>query len=235
MNAIPTALAAIPTGPALVAAMALVPLAAAYWLLTRSHGRPIVPALTRVDRPLAAVRNELQSNYEKLRHAGQAVPLAIDAWQRLAARADELPPAARRQLAQTYHAVDVANRLLATSAAYDRRGHLSLKHRQIALWPTIEAALRSALAALDVTVTPAARTRLRLTTPAAPAMPVAARRSFNLDEAPRLALVADSVDATAAAPVPATRRPRPTAVQRGKRRRPAARDCEGQMPLWGVA
>ena len=146
----PALLAASLGGALLVAAVALAPLVAAYWLLTRAaRGRSdAADALAAVaeSSSAAALRHELLANYERLRRAGEAVTLATEVWARLRSRSDVLPAAVAQEVARAYQAAEVANRLLLASAAYDSRGHLSLRQRRLALWPTLEAALRSALA-----------------------------------------------------------------------------------------
>ena len=113
---------------------------------------------------LAGLKNELKSNYERLRRNGEALPLVTDLWRRFSHSAEAMPVAVRREVAQAYHAIEVSNRLLTASTAYDSRGVLSIRQRRLALWPTLETAIRTALTALGCQVTPAIQVRTRLAT-----------------------------------------------------------------------
>lgn len=241
----PATLAAGLGGTITVAALALVPLAVAYWLLTRGARRTPASAGAASGNVLGSLRSELAANYERLRRAGQAVPLAINAWRRLRTRVEAMAPSARSPLVQAYHAIEVSNRLLAAAAAYDARGHLSLRQRRLALWPTLEAAVRAGLAALGERVTPALQAQLRPVTESTAGLPAEAQsrgpvaaasvagRPFSLSDAPRLALFSG-------ADTPPVQEHRPTkapaaAERRPRRKRQAARpvrQCDGQMQLW---
>jgi hypothetical protein len=223
----------------MVALLGLAPLAAGYWLLVRAVRRPATMAIGRRDNVAASLRSELIGNYDQLRRVGEAVPLVTDAWDRLGGRVQVMPPTTRKQIARTYDAIHVANRLLATSRAYDSRGHLSTRQRGISLWPTLETAVRTALVALGSDVTQAQQATIRLA-PAdtTAAVPVATTpKPFRLAEAPRLSLFYGN-HATAsneAVPEPAPVAPsRPVAKTTPPLRptRKRRRDCHGQMPLW---
>ncbi len=235
-------LAAISGRSVAVAMLALVPLATAYWLLARAaRGRRVLlPASSNAP---ASLRSELLANYDRLRRAGEAVPLATDAWARLHGRTRHMSSASARSLARTYRAIEVANRLLQASAAYDARGHLSIRHRRLALWPTVEAAVRTGLNALGTQVTQAAQTQTRPVVedqsapaaahdaaPDAPRPHRVQRRPFTLTDAPRLSLFCHPDTATnSSAP------PRPESGSRLPRRlkkKRASRRSHGQMPLW---
>jgi hypothetical protein len=146
------------SAPASLAAalLAAVPVGLGLWLLrqsSRSASASSAPVLPAVE--LGGLREELAGNYERLRCSLEAVPLAADAWRRVKARAEAAPIVVHREVRLAYHAIEVSNRLLDAAVAYDSRGHLSLRQRRIALWPTLETAVREALAALGEAVTPA--------------------------------------------------------------------------------
>lgn len=189
------------------ALLVLVPLGLAIALLSRASRRlrPAAGTLRRASpNELAGLQTELRGNYDRLRRSGEAVPLATDLWRRFSHAGEAMPLAVRREVAQAYHAIEVSNRLLTASAAYDSRGVLSIRQRRLALWPTLETAIRGALSALGCQVTPAIQVRTRPATeveatarPAArsasPAEPALAARkdkamSSTLGDPPRLSL-----------------------------------------------
>jgi hypothetical protein len=237
-----TLIAASPAATVGAALLALVPLAAAYGLLLRAGRRPRAPGPAAQPHWTDALRVELADNYDRRRHAGEAVLLTTDAWRRLRPRAGNLPAVLRRQIARTYHAISVSNRLLAAAADYDHRGHLSLRRRRIQLWPTLETAVRGALAALGAAPAPALRTTVRpATADVRQPAPVAGRSTgcaahlapFRLDDAPRLSLFHGPAEPPALTEAAA---PRAAAPRLRTRRRSAAarprRRSAGQMPLW---
>ena len=210
--------------------LVVLPLAAAYWLLRRASRRgPALVAAASANH-LTGLQNELAANYERLRRAGEAVPLAADVWREVRPRAMTMPPPVRRRLAQTYHAIEVSNRLLAAAAAYDRRGHLSLRQRRLSLWPTLEEAVRSGLTALGGHVARSLQVRVRPADARSATATVPREvQPFNLTAAPRLALFTGA----GAPPAPSAAASRsPGQPPRRPRRRAVARQCEGQMPLW---
>lgn len=221
----------------MVALLGLAPLAAGYWLLIRAVRRPVTTAMGRSGNVSGTLRNELTRNYDQLRRVGEAVPLATDAWDCLGGRVQTMPPRARKQIAQTYDAIHVANRLLAASTAYDSRGHLSARQRGISLWPTLETAVRTALIALGCDITPAQQATIRLAPPHTMSdAPVAPRpKPFRLAEAPRLSLFYGNNAAAATDTGPASVTPSQPAAKAVRPLRPTRkrrRDCDGQMPLW---
>jgi len=229
----PGVLAANVGVPLAMSLLVALPLVAAYWLLARASRQRRGLITSGSADHLDSLQNELSHNYDRLRRAGEAVPLATDAWRHLRHRPSTMPPPVRRRLARTYHAIEVSNRLLVAAVAYDRRGHLSLRQRRLSLWPTLEEAVRTALAALGrhVAAPPQTQDRPSSATGRAPlADPVPPAAPFNLDAAPRLALLtgpgAQPHEAPSSAQV-VRHRPRPP-----RRKRPAARRCDGQMPLW---
>ena len=160
MNTIPVlgGLVVALSAPASLAAalLATVPVGLGLWLMrqsSRSTSAASAPALPAVE--LGRLRAELAENYERLRSSLEAVPLAADAWRRVRALAETAPIVVHREVRLAYHAIEVSNRLLDAAVAYDSRGHLSRRQRRIALWPTLETAVREALAALGEAVTPA--------------------------------------------------------------------------------
>jgi len=226
----PAVLASGMAVPVAVAVFVVVPLGLAYWLLRRATRRGPALVSAASANHLGALQNELATNYERLRRAGEAVPLATGVWREVRPRAMTMPSAIRRHLARTYHAIEVSNRLLAVAAAYDSRGHLSLRQRRLSLWPTLEEAVRSGLTVLGGHVARSHPIRVR------PAEARSAPRTapldvepFSLSTAPRLALFTG----VGASPVPSHPVSRSVAQPpKRPRRRPVARQCEGQMPLW---
>lgn len=241
--------------------LGLVPLAAAYWLLMRASRRPAAVVVGSTATLTGSLRHELASNFDLLRRVGEATPLSTEVWQRLQGRLSLLPARVAAQVAQTYHAIEVSNRLLAAASAYDVRGQLSIRQRRMSLWPTLEAAVRSGLQALGCDVTPALQARIRLVSEAeattdaaaetatpspAPAASPAEVRPFALNDAPRLTLFYGPAATAAAAspqpalkPTPLTARPaaerRPARPARKARRamaRSARAESDGQMGLW---
>ena len=160
------------------ALLVLLPLALAIALLSRAARRlrPTAGTLRRASATdLAGLQIELRGNYDRLRRSGEAVPLATDLWRRFSQASEAMPLAVRREVAQAYHAIEVSNRLLTASAAYDSRGLLSIRQRRLALWPTLEAAIRGALSALGCQITPAIQVRTRPATEVQPTARPAAR------------------------------------------------------------
>jgi hypothetical protein len=231
--------------------LALIPLAVAAWLLKRATRGSAAAMVSPAAIDLAALRGELSENYDRLRHNPEAVLLAVDVWRRFCTRTELTPVAVNGEVAQAYHAIEVSNRLLSASGAYDSRGHLSIKQRRLALWPTLESAVRAGLASLGSPVTPAIQVRIgqvyasesaalpaavRITCQAIPAESVSALPTLvRASATPRLTL-SYGPDAEAAmlrrhpAATELAKPPRKTA-----RKRPAARlrrDLDGQMPLW---
>ncbi|MBN2584406.1 MAG: hypothetical protein JXL80_15200 [Planctomycetes bacterium] len=216
-------------------------------LLLGSASRRLKGAAGSLRRPssldLVGLRTELKSNYNRLRRSGEAMPLAADVWRRFTASGETMPLAVRREVAQAYHAIDVSNRLLTASTAYDSRGILSIRQRRLALWPTLETAIRGALVALGCDVAPAVQVHARpfrqpdaTVKPAATAAPTApvavAPESVAVAAVPKLSLfygveepasVAEHRDGSAR-----------TAAAKSKRRtaRPQRHAADGQMPLW---
>ena len=206
------------------ALLVLLPLALAIALLSRASRRlrPAAGTLRRASaNELAGLQTELKGNYDRLRRSGEAVPLATDHWRpygpygRFSRAGEAMPLAVRREVAQAYHAIEVSNRLLTASAAYDSRGVLSIRQRRLALWPTLEAAIRGALSAMGCQVTPAIQVRTRAaseveatarpaTKSASPAEPAVAARieetmSSTLGDPPRLSLFCGTDSAAASA------------------------------------
>ena len=215
----------------MVLLLGLAPLAAAYWLLMRASRRPAPVAAGSPAALAGSLRQELASNFDLLRRVGEATPLSTEAWQRLQGRLGLLPAVVATQVAQTYHAVEVSNRLLAAASAYDVRGQLSIRQRRMSLWPTLEAAVRSGLQALGCDVTPALQARIRLvsevqaaqrvTANVAPVAQPSEARPFALSDAPRLTLFHGP------APVAAVLASRPA-----RKPRSARSQSDGQMGLW---
>jgi hypothetical protein len=143
-------------GSLAAALLAVVPVGLGLWLFRKSsRSDSTSSASTLAATDLVGLRAELAENYDRLRCSREAVPLAADAWRRIKARAETYPVVVHREVRLAYHAIEVSNRLLDAAVAYDSRGHLSLRQRRIALWPTLETAVREALAALGEAVTPA--------------------------------------------------------------------------------
>jgi len=236
-----TLLAAGLGAPALIAAVVIAPLVAGYLLLVRAaKGRPAMPGLAGESGSLAgaaALRHEMAANYERLRRAGEAVPLATEAWQRVSVRSDILPASVAEQVRRAYEAIAVSNRLLAAASAYDSRGHLSMRQRRLSLWPTLETAVWSALEAMVCNVERIAHARSSVTSAEAASAEVAASRGasnlFDIARAPRLALFYGGGGA------PVTGRlidsasvSRPRAHRRRRVSAPVVRADDGQMALW---
>ncbi len=178
------------TGAAVTAMVAIVPLLAGCWLLSRAGQRRGLRDASAND--LGSLVQELHDNYERLRRSPEAIPLTAVCWQRLNARLTNLPPAVETALRQTYRTIEVSNHVLSAVSAYDRRGGLSVKQRRMALWPTLEAAVRSSLHALGVQPTPARQVGPRLVegirSAAEGLRQQPLKSAFTLDKAPRLAL-----------------------------------------------
>jgi len=253
----PSALAFGAAASLAAALLVVVPLAVAIALLSRASRRlsPTAGSLRRASAgDLAGLQAELKINYNRLRRSGEAVPLATDLWRRLSRTSQAMPLAVRREVAQAYHAIEVSNRLLTASEAYDSRGLLSVRQRRLALWPTLETAIRGALSALGCRVTPAIQVRTRLAPrPEAAALPsaepaVAAGKEKTapspLDEPPRLSLFygTQATHATQATSGPAQLPPGRKGAAKGKarpgsraRKRPVRLQrmaIDGQMALW---
>ena len=222
-------------GPFWILALAVVPLGAAFVLLAKAlRGTPATLAADATANDLSAIRNELLANYERLRGSPVAVPLVTTTWGRLGRVAGQIPAELRASLDHAYRAIVISNRLLLASNAYDSRGHLSQRQRQMALWPTLESAVRSALGAMDCPVAKARQTGPRAATQPAAQVPEArpARAAVGIAAAvaPRLSLFhgerAKVGERTAACDgLGAQRRPRRVS---GPTRSPS----DGQMRLW---
>lgn len=214
------------------AIVAVAPLLGACWLLLRAAGGRTMRQTSRND--LGSLAQELQDNYERLRRSPEAIPLNQTAWNRLSDRIATLPAAVATALRQTYKTIEISNRVLSSVDAYDNRGGLAVRHRRMALWPTLEAAVRSSLQALDVHPTPARQVGPRLVEPsrATRLAPSPAAQPFTLDRAPRLTIFYAAAPAATAVDKPAiATRPHNQKTPR-KRAQNSARRSEGQMPLW---
>lgn len=210
-------------------------------LLLASASRRINGAAGSLRRPspldLTALRTELKANYNRLRRTGEAMPLADDVWRRVSAAADSMPLAVRREVAQAYHAIDVSNRLLTASSAYDSRGILSIRQRRLALWPTLETAIRGALVALGCDVAPAVQVHARLfTQPDATVKPAPrlapAPEPAPQAPAPRLSLFYGAAPAAPAGDLEETSVVGVSAKFKRRSPRPQRHATDGQMALW---
>lgn len=228
------------SGTFVTAILAVAPLLAACWLLLRAAGGRTMRQASRND--LGSLTQELQDNYERLRRSPEAIPLNQAAWNRLSDRITTLPASVATALRQTYKTIEISNRVLSSVDAYDNRGGLAVRHRRIALWPTLEAAVRSSLQALDIHPTPARQVGPRLVEPSRAARLAAplptAVQPFSLDRAPRLTIFYAAAPAVAAIDKSgghvAARGPARPHRQKPSRKRAqnSARRSEGQMPLW---
>ena len=228
-------------GSLAAALLAIIPIGLGLWLLrksSRSDSASSAPALAAAD--LGGLRAELVENYERLRSSLEAVPLADEAWRRVKVRAETTPVVVHREVRLAYHAIEVSNRLLDAAVAYDSRGHLSQRQRRIALWPTLETAVREALAALGEAVTPAVQVHSAALAPAEAvrwptAKPAGARPRLHV-ERPELT-VSRSPEPVAVFRLAAEAEEPKTIVSLAAARRKQfavrpRRKVAGQMPLW---
>jgi hypothetical protein len=228
-------------GSLAAALLAAVPVGLGLWLFrksSRSGSASSAPGLAAAE--LGGLRAELAENYGRLRHSLEAVPLSADAWRRVKARAETSPVVVHREVRLAYHAIEVSNRLLDAAVAYDSRGHLSLRQRRIALWPTLETAVREALLALGETVTPAVQIQSAAVTPAEAARwPTAKLASAGPRlhvERPQLTVSRSPEPVTAFRLAPVAEEPKTIVSLAAARRKQnpfrQRRKVAGQMPLW---
>jgi len=244
MNTVPVigGLVVALSAPASLAAalLAAIPIGLGLWLRrksSRSASASSAPVLAATE--LGGLREELAENYERLRCSLEAVPLASDAWRRVKTRAETAPVVVHREVRLAYHAIEVSNRLLDAAVAYDSRGHLSLRRRRIALWPTLETAVREALSALGETVTPAVQVH-SMTAPAEAAgrptaKPAGAGPRLHV-ERPQLTVSRgpDPAMAVGLVAAPSAAKTIVSLAAARKRQFPIRprRQVAGQMPLW---
>ena len=243
MNTVPMigSLVVALSAPASLAAalLAAVPVGLGLWLRrkdSRSASGSSAPTLPAAE--LGGLREELAGNYERLRCSLEAVPLATDAWRRVKARAETTPVIVHREVRLAYHAIEVSNRLLDAAVAYDSRGHLSLRQRRIALWPTLETAVREALGALGETVVPAVQVHSAAAAEAArwPTAQLASAGPRLHVERPKLTVSRGPDPIVAAGSAAAAVAPKNIVSLAAARKKQlqfrSRRKVAGQMPLW---